>query len=154
MSNDDAKHMYYILFHLQKVYVMRNPKDTFVSHIMLTKFLKQVDPDLNEEDFLDEYLAGKSNHLNMFSTISTKNNTGRHTYTYFNIHSDTTRSNSTYSSRIYAIREVTMREFGLPLYPISFAVISPDKQNVYEVTLRGVCITHFYLASYYITMTL
>lgn len=48
------------MFSLQKVYVMRNPKDAFVSHIMLTKYFKQVDPDVDIGELLDSYLDGQS----------------------------------------------------------------------------------------------
>ncbi|XP_052224908.1 sulfotransferase 1C4-like [Dreissena polymorpha] len=40
----------------KKIYVMRNPKDVFVSGLMLTKYLKLAAPDKSPEEFLETWL--------------------------------------------------------------------------------------------------
>ncbi|XP_045188917.2 amine sulfotransferase-like [Mercenaria mercenaria] len=44
----------------KKIYVMRNPKDVYVSCYMLTQFLDQLRPEVTLETFLDQWLDGKA----------------------------------------------------------------------------------------------
>ncbi|XP_060567349.1 sulfotransferase 1 family member D1-like [Ruditapes philippinarum] len=43
----------------KKIYVMRNPKDVFVSGYMLTQFFNQLESDVTMKTYLDDWLDGK-----------------------------------------------------------------------------------------------